>query len=865
MSHRSECVSREVLRDLLEERVDESRRSGLVAHLDGCAACSAAFADLASQWSLATLAGAWTAEGPETQARCERLAAVHPAATPPRIAGISELVMAGRGGMSIVYRGHDERLHRTVAVKMLASGPRSAIARARAEREARLLARLDHPHIVRIHSAGDVDGMPYLVMEWIEGRSLQGRIAEAVVPPREAARIGLDLARALAEVHAVDIIHRDIKPGNVLLAESGDGSEIPKLVDFGLARPDEVGASLTHDTGVLGTPAYMAPEQTGLEPTLGAPTPATDIHALGGVLYCMLTGRAPYDAATTAESLRRAARADIVPLATACPRVPLDLRTIVEKCLRHAPGDRYGSAGELADDLARFLDLRPIRARPAGLTARLRSWCRRRPGAAIAIGLAAVMAGAAVAGTAYHMAGLSAAHAALSASRDAAVAARDVARQSLARLTDGSIEAMLKRGAALNDDDRDYLRAVRDEFARWPLEPDPDVGFAVRADGLRRVAELFSQLNRSEDALASHEALLATLDAWESHGADRGDILERRVESSGHVRRLLHQLGRHAESGEAARRDVARIEAEGVENPANKARLAAACVDHGLALYAAGDLDAAVPVVDRALDLAAAARRESPWVGTILQERLRVLYNAALISEYAGRTDQKRDRLEALVEECEHGLSDFPSESAAWSRALLLGLASLIDLELRAGRPEAALDVAERRQRLARDAFEDHPDNPLFLGECVHAGLQIFECHQAAQRPADSRATLQAAVGLAEAAVRREPAVFDRSRLLAMALGQQARMHEMVGEPESAIAALDRLVTVLMPWRDDEHTAAAIAGHGGEAARLLESLGRHAAAVAALEAALAVAPETMRRGLLERRDKALRVADSISP
>jgi tetratricopeptide (TPR) repeat protein len=249
----------------------------------------------------------------------------------------------------------------------------------------------------------------------------------------------------------------------------------------------------------------------------------------------------------------------------------------------------------------------------------------------------------------------------------------------------------------------------------------------------------------------------------------------------------------------------------------------------------------------------------------ILQERLRVLYNAALISGYTGRMDQRRDRLEALVQECEHGLSDFPRESAAWNRALLIGLASLIDLELRSGRPEAALDVAERRQRLARDAFEDHPEDPLFLGECVHAALQVFECHQAAHRPADSRATLEAAVGLAEGAVRREPAVFDRSRLLAMALGQQARMHELIGEPEAAIAALDRLVTVLTPWRDDEQMAAAIAGHGGEVARLLESLGRHEAAVAALEAALAVAPETMRPGLLEQRDKAVRVAGSSRP
>jgi len=863
---RTDCASRETLRDLLEERVDDGLRPALEAHLEHCAACATTFSELAAQWSLATLAGARAAEGPATRAIRERLAAAAPPPAPPCIPGIADLVLAGSGGMGVVYRGRDERLGRSVAVKVLAAaGPLSHTARARAEREARVLARLDHPHIVRVYAAGAADGLPYIVMEWIEGRSLQQRIAAGAVPPREAARIGLDLARALAEVHAVDIIHRDIKPDNVLLAAAADGAAIPKLVDFGLARPDDAGRSLTRATAVLGTPAYMAPEQTGLEPTLGPVTVATDIHALGGVLYCMLTGRAPYEADTSGGALRRAARADAVPLATAAPRVPHDLRTIVETCLRYEPAARYRSAGHLADDLARFLEHRPIMARPAGPATRLRSWIRRRPAAAVAIGLAAAMALGVAGGTAYHVARLAAARAEMQTSRDAAVTARDAARQALMRLTDGSVEAMLKRGPALDDMDRDYLRAVRDEFARWPLEPDAEAGFAVRADGLRRVAELFSQVNRLEDALASHEALLATLDEWIARHGPRDDLLDRRLESSSHVRRLLHQLGRYAESGTVARRDAARIEATGLELPVRRMQFAAALVDQGIALNAMGMNDAALPLVDRGLDLATAAERDAPANAAILGERVRMLYNAALLSDRAGRVDERRERLEALVRECERGLVEWPAERAAWDRGLLLGLASLIDAELRAARPSDALAFAERRRAAARAAFEREPGNLLFLGEVVHAALQVFACHQALGRPAESRADLLAAVGLAESAVQREPAVLDRSRLLVMALSEQARMHELVGEPESAIAALDRLVTVLMPWRHDTAVAELIAGRSGEAARLLESVGNPAAALARLDAALAVAPQSMRSRLVERRDALLAAGHEPPP
>ncbi|MEI7781461.1 MAG: protein kinase, partial [Planctomycetota bacterium] len=204
------CADRDTWQDLLDERIDEADQPALLAHLDTCPACTQTVAELAGKWSLATRQDQRTNEGPATQAIRERIVGTHALPPPPTIPDIADLTLAGRGGMGAVYRGRDTRLDRPVAVKVLAgAGVFSPSSRARLEREARVLARLDHPNIVRIHSAGVTDGVPYIVMEWIDGRTLPRRISEAVLPPREAARIALALAEAVAAVHAVGIVHRD--------------------------------------------------------------------------------------------------------------------------------------------------------------------------------------------------------------------------------------------------------------------------------------------------------------------------------------------------------------------------------------------------------------------------------------------------------------------------------------------------------------------------------------------------------------------------------------------------------------------------------------------------------------------------------
>ena len=481
------CLTEDDVVALWGDTVAGPERDRLLGHARECTACTARLETAGSQWSLDHLGpGLGRPHGDDTRAIRDRLAQTPPgrgsyagdatetAAIPrtvPPIPGIVELEAVGRGGMGVVYRGRDAVLGRLVAVKMLlAWAPLSDAARKRAEREALVLARLRHPNVVAIHAAGEIDGVPYLVMEWIAGGTLQQRLAAGRLPPREAAELACAVARALEQVHAIGIVHRDIKPANILLAEAADPRRtvVPKVADFGLARPEATTELLTRAEDVLGTPGYMAPEQTGLDPAVGEVGPTTDIHAVGGLLFAMLTGEPPFKAPTPLESMQRSVRGDLGnPAALAL--APADLGTIVAKCLQPVPAHRYRSAGELADDLERFLDGRPVVARPIPVWERLGKWARRRPLAAVAAGLAAALLIGATGGTAYHVRQLGLANAQVTASRDRAQEAMTVAERSMERLTGGSIKRMLFRGEALDEGDLDYLRQVLDEFAEWPL------------------------------------------------------------------------------------------------------------------------------------------------------------------------------------------------------------------------------------------------------------------------------------------------------------------------------------------------------------------------------------------------------------
>jgi WD40 repeat protein/predicted Ser/Thr protein kinase len=342
------------------------------------------FAEFARRFKVGHGADPETVElGTQSDRASLALAARTPSDSFPSIPGCEILSELGRGGMGIVYKARQVRLDRICAVKIaLPETHNGAEARTRFLAEAEMIARLRHTNLVQIYSLGEHNGRAYFEMEYIEGGSLADRLDGTPWPPEPAARMVAVLARAIGEAHRLGIVHRDLKPANVLLT----ADEIPKVVDFGLAKSLEADSHLTQSGVFIGTPSYAAPEQVaGSNKAVGPPA---DIYALGAIFYHLLTGRPPFQGPTVLCTMEQVRSADPVPPSRLQPGLPRDAETIALKCLEKDPQRRYADAAALAEDLDRYLCGRPILARPSGAAERLLKWARRRPAV---VGLAATV------------------------------------------------------------------------------------------------------------------------------------------------------------------------------------------------------------------------------------------------------------------------------------------------------------------------------------------------------------------------------------------------------------------------------------------------------------------------------------------
>jgi len=289
----------------------------------------------------------------------------------------------GRGGMGVVYKARQVSLDRTVAVKMILGANLASEADVqRFHTEAEAAARLDHPNIVAIHEVGTYDGQPYFSMQWIRGRSLAARVSNQAFPigSRQAAEVLKKVSRAVHHAHQRGILHRDLKPGNILM----DEEDQPYVSDFGLARKMTAESHATIAGAVLGSPSFMAPEQAVGK---GEPlTTSADIYSLGAVLYFLLVRRPPFAQATPLETLHSVVEEEPARPSSIDPAVDRDLETICRKCLEKDPQRRYASADALADDLERWLRQEPILARPASTAEQVVKWAKRKPVVASLIG-----------------------------------------------------------------------------------------------------------------------------------------------------------------------------------------------------------------------------------------------------------------------------------------------------------------------------------------------------------------------------------------------------------------------------------------------------------------------------------------------
>src|SRR5947208_6847122 len=295
----------------------------------------------------------------------------------------------GRGGQGVVFRARQKSLNRTVALKVISLGQWASTAHLkRFRREAEAAASLDHPSIVPIYEVGEREGACYFSMKFVEGGQLDEVVKRAPISIRQAAELIAKVARTVHYAHEHGILHRDIKPGNILLDTKGE----PQLTDFGLARLVESESSVTQTLDVLGTPSYMAPEQA--VGNNAAVSRVTDVYGLGAVLYQLLAGQPPFAGGTTYETIKLLLETEPRQPRLLNPKIDRDLSTICLKCLEKDPKRRYPAAAGLAEDLERWLKHEPIQARLTGVFAHGRKWVRRNPKLVVA-GIAGLLVGAA--------------------------------------------------------------------------------------------------------------------------------------------------------------------------------------------------------------------------------------------------------------------------------------------------------------------------------------------------------------------------------------------------------------------------------------------------------------------------------------
>ena len=295
----------------------------------------------------------------------------------------------GRGGQGVVYRARQKSLNRTVAIKIIGiSNGRTKAHLKRFRLEAEAAAKLNHPFVVPIHEIGQRKGRCYFSMGLVEGGRLDQIAKREPMSPRQATEVIAKLARTVHYAHQHGIIHRDIKPGNILLDTKGE----PHLTDFGVARLLETENDATCTIEVSGTPSYMAPEQA--HANNGHVSSATDVYGLGAVLYQLLAGQPPFTGGTPFETVRLLLETEPRQPRLLNPKVDRDLSTICLKCLEKDPRRRYSSALALAEDLEHWLRHEPIRARRTGVLARGRKWIRRSPAAAALVVMSVLLASA---------------------------------------------------------------------------------------------------------------------------------------------------------------------------------------------------------------------------------------------------------------------------------------------------------------------------------------------------------------------------------------------------------------------------------------------------------------------------------------
>jgi len=653
---------------------------------------------------------------------------------------LSEL---GRGGMGVVYKARQIRTDRVVALKV--PGHLDLETRVRFTTEAQAAARVSHPNIVQVYEVGDHQGRPFLALEYVPGGTLAERLTGAPLAPKAAAALIETVARAVGAAHAHGVVHRDLKPANILLQKSEVRSQksesdtdlcpltsdlCAKVADFGLARRIDADTGQTRSGTILGTPDYMAPEQAAGD-ARGVGPPA-DVYALGAILYQLLTGRPPFRGTGMLETLEQVRTLDPVPPRRFHPAVPRDLETICLKCLHKDPARRYPEAGELADDLRRFLDGLPVRARPVS---RLERWVKRAKRNPLAAGLAAglclLLVAAAGYGVWYHFR--------LQAQRDRARYHFDMSMRSIEQMLIEVAEedlaaephAELRRQALLKKALSFYEELLQ-------VEPD-DADLAWRvARGARKVGDIQRLLGQYPEALSAYDQALERLAALAGHAPEGTDPDREIADVHNFVGEVYRLQGKHAAAQAAYQRALDIQQPRYEANPSDPGYvqdLARTRYNLGIVAQQLGQPGAAVDELAEAarlldglpaddvnrrhhrarvhLNLGPALRANHQFAAADAECGRAIARYEALAAESGGRPVFRHELAAALINRGNVRLSDPKDRNPVGARADLTRARDLLADLVRDFRhtPELRVDLAKAYNALAVAAFaEGRPD-----------------------------------------------------------------------------------------------------------------------------------------------------------
>lgn len=458
----------------------------------------------------------------------------------------------------------------------------------------------------------------------------------------------------------------------------------------------------------------------------------------------------------------------------------------------------------LSDRSERFLDGRPVVARPISAVERLVKWARRRPVTATLSGLAGAMLLLTAAGAAYHVAELERANTEITASRDLADEAVALAERSMERLTGASIQRMLMRGDPLDEGDQAYLRQVVEEFERWPLGSDPVGALEFRAQGFRRVGDLFYGVGQYEDSLACRQRELATLTSIEDLQPGSVATLRARLTALYMQRYCLYHLSRPAEAIESSRESVALLEAAPADFPRRESDLIDTKLHLGIFLQEQQQVEEGHRLVEESLQQLTALREERPEDVSLAVQEVKSLYDAQLYDFNTGRTEARREKIAQLVSVASAALEQFDEQGETFAVSLSNGLNQQANLAREAGQIDEAVVLAQRRRDVCFAFIKESQPISRVHREAVDADLSLAKLYRELDDSERAAGALDEAMAIAEQLVAAEPAVFDHAVLLGRAMYDRGVLFLAEGNTSAAVENLQRATAVLEPWLDQQ-------------------------------------------------------------